>query len=65
MYKPKSEIAKKIMSGKLNRRQVMQAMGAAGLVATTQFGASNVFAAVSLGGQLAQIYHPHPLIFDL
>ena len=33
------------MSGKLNRRQVMQAMGAAGLVATTQFGAGNVFAA--------------------
>lgn len=45
MYKPKTEIGKKIMSGKLNRRQVMQAMGAAGLVATTQFGASKVLAA--------------------
>ncbi len=40
MYKPKSEIAKKIMSGNLNRRQVLQAMGAAGLVVGTTIGCS-------------------------
>ena len=45
MSKPKSEIAKQIMGKKLNRRQLMQTMGAAGLVATTQFGASKAFAA--------------------
>jgi len=45
MSKPKNEIAKKIMGGKLNRRQLMQTMGAAGLVATTQFMPSNVFGA--------------------
>ena len=45
MSKPKNEIAKKIMGGKLNRRQLMQTMGAAGLVATTQFVPSNVFGA--------------------
>ena len=45
MSKPKSNIAKQIMSRKLNRRQLMKAMGAAGLVATTQFGANSAFAA--------------------
>tara|TARA_B100000941_G_scaffold108899_1_gene76225 strand:- start:6 stop:1109 length:1104 start_codon:yes stop_codon:yes gene_type:complete len=38
MSEPKYDITKKILSGKLNRRQMMQALGAAGLVATTQFG---------------------------
>ena len=45
MSKPKSNIAKQIMGRKLNRRQLMKAMGAAGLVATTQFGANSAFAA--------------------
>lgn len=43
MSKPKYDITKKILSGKLNRRQMIQAMGAAGLIATTQFG-TKVFA---------------------